>query len=154
MVMGSNIGSPIDNRPNGEMELSANQNDIASGTPTKVLLNTVPADFVDGIEDTGNNRIGPVRPGWYQVTGRIVWNNVPAETRLVAQVKRTGATIIVGNTNEYSVGGSGLPVECSKLVKLAANAYLELEGIQNSGVGTVDIRGGARETFLQAQRIR
>lgn len=153
--MGSYVTAPNLSRPSGELGLGTNQLNIVSGTPTTVLIDTIAAGFADGIEDTGNNRITPGVPGWYLIVGRIRWSSVPAATNLVAMVRRNGSTVVVQNQNENSVGGSGLPVQCSKVIKVAqVSDYFELRGLQNSGVNTPDIDGQEEETFLAVQRVR
>jgi len=137
--------------PGGELYLNTDQDNLVSGVPTKVELDTVNGEWTDGIEDTGNHRILPGVAGRYLVIGQVMFTNVIAGKKYEANVQRSGAQRITGY--KYSSLTENLTIRISSVLILTAIQYLELWAVSNADVDTVDIKSGMSYTHLTVQRV-
>jgi len=145
--------APAYQRPSGKLYLLANQLNLVSGVWTLVELDTITTGFTDGIEDTTNHRITPSQAGFYDVKGRVTFDNTVADTLYYAAVRLNGSAYKSCERAQASVAGP-LSVSCHALLYLSATDFLELMGISLAGVNTVDIQEYERYTFLSLQRVR
>ncbi len=128
--------------------LAANQLNIANGVPTKVLLDSETFD-TDG-EFTGN-KFTCKNAGYYEIKGRITYTNVIALKLYGAFIYKGGAEV----SREYGHSGlaDNLSVPVSDSFYLAVGDYIELYAYCEPGVDTVDILGGAIQTYLTVTRL-
>lgn len=145
---------PAYQKPTGRLYLQGDQDNIASGVSTKVEINYVSAEYVDGIEDGVNHRITPGVPGFYTIQGQIVFEEVVADKQYIANIYVNGSPDFSKSyAHSSNVGDISASVNIAS-VWLSATDYMELYGEHNAGVGTVDFAGGRHNTFLIVQRVR
>lgn len=140
-------------KPTGRLFCTTGQLNLVHATPTKVLLDTLDADFTDGIEDAVNSKITPGIAGYYHIIGQVYFESMVAD-------KAYGSIIYIdGVAKRWSVKDGGISaIRNSVLVmdyfKLSATNYIELWAISYAGDDTVDISGGSHRTWLSVQRQR
>jgi len=140
-------------RPSGKMYLSADQLNLVSAVWTVVELNTISANFGDGIEDTAGHRITPGVAGFYDVKGQVAFKNVIADKSYYASVRINGVTY-KGVVYDQAAIAANLTVPVNLHLYLSDTDYLELLAISIAGVNTVDVYAGETRTFLSVQRVR
>jgi len=125
--------------------LNTNQEDLTTGTFTKILLETELFDVGSNFDTANNKFVCPI-PGFYEIIGFLSWANgtTVADRRYIGSVYRNGASIF-NHTIQASYNGSlqnfwSLNYQCSK------DDYFELYGRQDSGVNTVDVQNGLEAT--------
>lgn len=145
--------APAYQKPSGKLYLSADQLNLVSGEWTLIELDTISANFTDGIEDTTNHRITPGQAGFYDIKGQAYLSQIIAG-------KRYQLAILVNGTiyKYYTELPGGLTNYLTLLVAahfyLAAADYLELVILSIAGVDTVDLLGSEPYTFMSVQRVR
>jgi len=145
---------PAFQRPSGKLYLANNQLNLVSTVCTLVDLDTIPADFTDGIENTGTHRITPGYGGFYAITGQVTFEAVVADKDYEARVRLNGGGYICRNVSHASKAGSlSVPVSLSCQLMTVAD-YIELWAQSDAGVDTVDINISEVFTFLALQRVR
>lgn len=153
--MGATATQSLANRPNGAMFLDADQLNLVNGVSTKVLVNVICADFVDGIEDLGNNRIEPLRPGFYLCIAQVTFTDVVADKLYELKMKLGPKTI---RDFKHSRTTDDLTLRCVDVMYcMEAVERFDMWATQNSGGNTVDVKGGIETqgyTFLTIQRVR
>ena len=154
--MGLSVHPALTNWPSGKLTLSDIQSNLVDVTPTKVLLDVVPAVYTDGIENIVNHRITPGRAGFYSIVGQVEFTNSIIANKYYAAYIYVNGTRLVRH-NAHSGIGNVLSVLCSLPNHyLTAEDYIELWAMSGSGDDTVDISGGGSfdDTFLSVQRVR
>ena len=134
------------------MYLSANQLNLVSGVITVVEVDTIPAEYVDGIENEVTYRITPEVAGFYSVDGVITLANV------IATKDYTGYLYISNVARDINEQHSAinLPVTMKLFmnsVYFSITDYVDLRVKSGAGVDTVDISAGYK-TSLTVQRVR
>lgn len=162
--MGANATQPCCfHRPHGRIQLSTNQLNIVNDIDTKVLLDEVEGDpldgqYQDGIEDVGNNRITPGVAGLYFCFGQIAFESCVVDKLYRAYIYRNwgigGSRRIGFNENELIVATGIKVIPVSGHCWLDTDDYIELIAYHFAGVNTIDISFGSINTFLYVQRIR
>lgn len=109
-----------------------NAQQIAHGTISKVLLDTVNYENVAGMCSTENSRISVPRPGFYSVIGCLIYGSLPGESmNTQVRIDKNSANITL-----YAIASiaTSYPV-CIKPCNLflSAGDYLEISGYQVSG---------------------
>jgi len=151
--MGAIIGSPpAPQRPSGCLYLNNIQLNLVDSTPTLVLLETIPAEYTDGIENVGTHRITPGKAGFYSIVGKIRLEQVVADKKYEALIKVSGVVIHQQYIHASLADVIGVSCVIPCLYLTAAN-YVELWAESFAGVNTVDI-SSALDTFLAVQRVR
>lgn len=145
--------APAYQKPSGKLYLASTQLDLVNGIWTKVLLETIGANFTDGIEDTVNHRITPGRGGFYDIKGQVTFTNIVTPRLYIAALKISGTDLICINDGSASAGDH-YSVPVGHLIKLSVTDYIELHAMSVSGDNTVDVRAGSAYTFLSIQRVR
>ena len=159
--MGQEIGGQLSGAipsqiPSSKLELSADMINLTSGLAYKVTLDTVPAAYTDGVEDTVNNRIVIPKDGFYHIVGNVTFYNI-----IAAAIYESWITINAGvintsrNYQHASVGGAGIDITCWTILPnhfLGVGDFVYLYCQQNSGVNTVDVNRVM--TYLGVQRVR
>ena len=137
----------------GKLYLGTDQLNLVNGSMTLIELDTIPANFTDGIEDTGNHRITPGQAGFYHIIGQVTFRHVVADVAYLARIRLNG--------NDYKATGTGLAAVALSLtipvvvhLYLSATDYVELIVVSFSGNNTVDVFGTEDQTFLSLQRVR
>lgn len=157
--MGADATQSKDNRPTGKM-VSENMLNLVSGVSTLVDLSFIMGDFIDGIEDVGNNWIKPLRAGFYLVIGQVTFTQVVADKRYQLQLlhrEDVGFSTTYAQDNQHSSNTENLTCRIVDVIWLPMEEPIdafELWAAQFSGVNTVDIIGDALSTFLIVQRLR
>lgn len=154
--MGAIIGSPPayqNQRPSGKLYLNNDQLNLVDSAPTLVLLDTIPAAFVDGIENVATHRITPGVAGWYSIAGQVWFDNVIAAKKYRCAIMVSNQLVAV-NYNHSSLADT-LSCLCSVPCHyLTAVNYVELWATSFAGVHTVDIGIWEQYTYLAVQRVR
>jgi len=124
--------------PACSVSMSANQDDLTSGLFTTLALDTEAYD-IGGNFDTGTYTFTTPIPGRYLVAMCVAWNG----PSVIADKKYTGRVLgVSGEAIRQSALADYLNCDFTKPVDLAKDATLILQGKQDSGVNTVDVRGG------------
>lgn len=133
------------------------QLNLVDDAPTLVLLDTVPAMFVDGIENIVTHRITPGVTGWYSIAGKVSFCNPVAGTNYSCYLQVSD--LIVALSYATSHASFGPAIDDLLTVQFTLPCYhltwadfLDLWVISRSGDNTVDI--GHLHTFLSCQRVR
>lgn len=145
------IRPPAFQRPTGKLKLSGNQENIADSTATLVELDTIPANYKDGIENIVTHRITPGRAGFYSIAGVVQYYNNIATKFYESLIYVSAASVA------RSVAHSSLTDQiCTPIMLpcfyLSPTDYVELYAYHEAGVGTIDI--SASYTYLSVQRVR
>lgn len=162
--MGANASQPCCfHRPHGRIQLSTDQLNIVNDTDTKVLLDEISVDpldgqYQDGIEDLVNNRITPGVAGLYICFGQIAYESGVIDKLYRASLYRNwgvgGARRIGFHEYVLTYAGGIAIVPVFGHCWLDADDYIELIAYHFAGVDTVDITFGSINSFLYVQRIR
>ncbi len=137
------------NQPAFSAFASASQT-IATGTWTKVVINSEEFDTANCFDSTTNYRFTPNVAGYYQVSGQATVGN--AGTNGIVAVYKNGSLFKRGSmtsTNAFSYGNS-----LSTLIYLNGTTdYIELYTIHNLGInGTLAF--GSDVCYFQAAMVR
>ena len=123
---------------------------IATGTWTKVVINTKEFDTANAFDSTTNYRFTPLVPGYYQVSGQATITT--AGSNAIVAVYKNGTSYKRGSmtsTNTFSSGNS-----LSALVFLNGSTdYIELYMIHNLGINAT-LSFGSDLCFFQACLVR
>ena len=140
-------------RPSGKMYLNVLQQNLEHGAVTLVLLDTIPANYVDGIENTGTHRITPGIPGYYSIVGQITFSQPTVNTSYQCTIKVSGVSVVMDT--KHSSQAYDLTVKCVLPCHyLSEIDFVELYATSRSGDNTVDILNSEVQTFLSVQRVR
>lgn len=149
---------PTFQRPSGMLQLGAIQlNILAGGADVTIQIDTIPAVFIDGIENVGTYRITPGVAGFYSVVGNIRFSNIINLKAYSANIFMDGVRIATNLMHASDPAVSSINSVCvlpcqyfskTNFVTLVANCY--------AGANTVDIFSdlAAQATFLAVQRVR
>lgn len=146
----------IPNRPHGCLFLGTTQLNFASGAWTKILLDTIAANCVDGIEDTANNRITPGVAGWYEISASLYVSAGMVDTvSYLMSLYKNGAggtqiglgSIQASGTAEHTI------VIPRRRYLLTATDYLELF-LYHGSAATVDAAANQAGSWLDVARVR
>jgi len=133
------------------VQRTANQLNLADSTETKVQLNVESFDTGNDFDNAVNYRFTAPKDGFYMVHGQIMWTQMVADKQYNTRIYKNG---IAGNREAQGTcqpstdAGGHLSGGSTALIWLDAGDFLELWGIQYSGVGTVDIYGNSGDTFM------
>jgi hypothetical protein len=140
-------------RPSGKLYLAVNQLNLVHNVPTKVLLDTIAANYADGIESTVNHRITPGVAGYYSICGQVAFWLISPSKAYVVYIYRSGFNVCT-----FYANGSVLDIVsgscCLPNCYLTATDFVELYAESLSGDNNVDIILGEVHTFLAVQRVR
>lgn len=138
-----------------KMYLSANQNNLTSGTATIVQLDTDDYD-TDTITDTAAYKITPTTAGYYLVIGQVMFTgaSIVADKSYQAHIYKN-TTDVARSIGHCNAVGHTLTVVASQIVYMNGSTdYFQLRANSQAGVNTVDIDGGsAEETYLSVMRV-
>jgi len=131
---------------------TSDQNDLADGVWTKVLLNAESYDLGSNFTIATNTFITPIT-GIYRITGQVEFE----DTDLVADKNYGVAIYAAGATIATNYQHSSLVATLSgavpTLAKLDESVAITLYAVSNSGDGAVDINSGAAKTFLEIELV-
>ena len=148
------ISQPNFQRPSGKLYLLTPMTNLINNTATRVLLDTIPPDFKDGIEDIVNHRITPGKAGLYLVNSRAYFDLAAADTVYKIEVRENG-NVISSDHQQCSIANGEVTCEINFLCHLAHDSYLELWATSVSGNDDVGLHGGPIQvTALSVQRVR
>ena len=139
-------------KPTGKIFLGSDQLDLTSGEMTVVNLDTIPAGFVDGVEDTVNHKIIIPQTAIYLITAGLVWSNFVANKRYTITIYNNGFAI--GADHRSPATDEALINQCCVQRRLVKNDKLVLKAYQASGVDTVDILSSEEATWMSIQLLR
>ena len=125
--------------------LNANQLNLTSGAWTEVDLDSESYDPGSNFNTTTHAFTAPIA-GYYLVVGKITYTQVVADKEYVIGIYLNSALYALARS--HSALASNLDVFFSDIVLLSKDDVVELYAWQNSGVNTVDVQGGADDTFL------
>ena len=149
------IQPPAFQRPSGKLFLGTQQNNLVHGDDTLVLLDTISANFKDGIEDVATHRITPGVAGWYSIVGQVEFESLSmvADARFGVNIRVSG---VLANENwvHSSIANTVTGVCLLPCYYLTPADYVELHARSYAGVDTVDISSNELSTFLALQRVR
>jgi hypothetical protein len=118
---------------------------LASGTYTKIQLQTEEFDTANCFDSTTNYRFTPTVAGYYQVNGAL--QLAITNTSILLIIYKNGASFKVGGVNSAS-GGTNV----NALVYLNGTTdYIELYGYFTIGQNT---NAGSQATYFQACLVR
>jgi len=118
---------------------TASQDDLVDGVPTKILLNAESYDPGSNFDLANSRYVIPVT-GYYQVNANISFKNVVADKSYIVLIYVNEARYSQNLSHAAFV--STTYVTHSDLVYGVAGQYIELYGISNAGVNTVDVSNG------------
>ena len=146
------IQPPAFQRPSGKIRLGTAMPNLVNATPTLVLLDVIPAEYVaDGICNTATHRITPGVAGFYSIVGQVNFSNVVAAKDYICHIY---ISAVVYSSYVHTSLVSMVTAICSLPNQyLTAANYVELWAQSNSGDNTVDLLGD-NATFLAVQRVR
>ena len=123
---------------------------VATGTFTKVQLQTEEFDTASAFDSTTNYRFTPLVGGYYQVSGNMGWSFTSGQS--VVSIYKNGSRFKDGN---FSTGGTdGTQSVVSALIYLNGSTdYIEMYCYQNTG-SAKNTGTGATSTFFQACLLR
>ena len=155
------ISSPpvaLTNKPSGKLYLRNSQDDLATGTLTKVEMADVMTGFTDGIEDTVNNRITPGVAGLYTVHALVDFIHIDQGAMQHLFLKMNGSDYHVQKEQASAVGGTAehQSMEVSIELWFDDDDYIELWVKTESSGDNVDVGGHTegQATYLEVQRVR
>jgi len=117
---------------------------IATGTPTKITLDTETYDVGANFNTTLNRFIAPI-PGYYLIAGIILWQSPVVDKYYIASMYVNGGQSFRGDSNASSI--VSVSSQCSSILHLNKSDYVELYGLHNAGVNKNAI-GGTQYTFM------
>ena len=147
------ITPPAFQRPSGKLYLGTAQLDLSSAVPTLVELDTVPAEYKNGIENIVTHRIVPGRAGFYSISAQVSFNQVVADKHYGADLRISGVTKSL-NYNHASLAIRIAAICSLPCQYITANDYIELFAVSFADVDTVDLFGEEKMTYLMVQRVR
>jgi len=148
------ILSPAYQRPSGKLILDAPQLNLVNLTPTVVLLDVIPAVYVDGIENVGTHRITPGVAGFYSIVGQVSFSSVVADKSYCCYLTVNGVNVD-RNLVHASYATLGVCAKCCQPnYYLSATDFVVLTALSYAGVNTVDVDNSYNSTFLAVQRVR
>jgi len=147
------IQPPAFQRPSGKLYLGNPQNDLVDSAVTRVLIDTIPAEYTDGIENGGSSWIIPVVAGYYSIVGQVMFNNVIADKGYESVIK-VNTVIVCRNFVHASLVLNVAALVCLPCHYVGAGERIDLFATSYAGVNTVDISSGETLTFLAVQRVR
>jgi len=143
------IRPPAFQRPSGKMT-GPGQLNLANSVPTKMLLDTTPAEYTDNISDPVNHRILPGVAGFYHIVGAVLFYNTITDAIYCARLYVSGVEVC-SDWRHAAVSNRNLNCQCDLPNQyLSATQYVELFAISWSGDNWVDIHN----SWLAVQRVR
>jgi len=161
--MGQRISAPPSRfptqAPNGKLYSANNQDIPDGGAPVLVNLNTIHADFTDGIEDIVNHKITPGVLGWYLVTASICWESATADTRYdlsltlnpggIHRLFNSQVCVLTGGTNAHFF------MKVTDVIKITdVSRFFELNVVNNHVSDHATLINGHDKTYMTVQRVR
>ena len=123
---------------------------VATGTFTKVQLQTEEFDTANYFDSTTNYRFTPLVGGYYQVSGNMGWSFTSGQS--VVSIYKNGSRFKDGSFNTGGTDGTQSVV--SALIYLNGSTdYIEMYCYQNTGTSK-NTGTGATSTFFQACLLR
>lgn len=151
--MGASASTPFVSKPSGFLYLDNPQNNLVDMALTVVELDTIQANFTDGIEDVVNHRILPGVAGFYLIYGTVVFVNVVANKRYDLMLYLNGAVMPSFNSCQSSLADT-ISQTALTIRYLSNTDYMDLRVRSRAGVDTVDIWEGVGYTYLIVHRLR
>ena len=150
----ANVNIPAQ-QPSGKLYLNALQAGIpGDGLYHQILLDTIMANFTDGIEDTVNHIITPGVAGYYQVNASMkVDHPVVGEIYCLHVLRNVGGNLILQGMGHASSAANNLIVNCSDVLYLTNIHFLEM-GIVHWVAAGESVTVSYYSTFLSVQRVR
>ncbi|MBA7557760.1 hypothetical protein ES705_50531 [subsurface metagenome] len=145
------IRPPTFQRPSGHLYLGTLQTNLMDGMSTLVLLDTIKADFKDGIENIVTHRITPGKAGFYSVYGHIQFISIVADKCYTAYLKKSGGFAVENPNHASFVHQIGVDA-FTPCYYFSEIDYVELWAKSESGTDEVDI--STVHTRLIVQRVR
>lgn len=135
------------------MYLTAAQNELGTGTETRVTLDTDDYDY-NSLTNTTSNRITVDKAGIYHVNAQITFANVTSgDVQLRLDVKVNGNVIGTSLRPAFYVATySTHSIPLQTTVACNANDYFELYATV-TGLTGADLTTGLASTFLEVYRI-
>ena len=147
------IQPPAFQRPSGKLYLANAQINLVNAAPTRVLFDTIPAEYTDGIEDVGQHEIVAPSTGYYSIAGQVMFENVIADKGYSARIYVDGVSVCANFVHASLVLEVAAPVVLPGHYVLAGET-IRLYAVSYAGVDTVDIQTGQTNTYLAVQRVR
>ena len=140
--------------PSGKLVLTATQLNVTKFSETLVVLDQIPAEFTDEIEDIANHQIIIPETGYYAIVGQVTFENLLAENANYTALIKVNATSVCRASEQANNvnNASCLLVMPSQYCVL--NDVIKLYAISGASDNTIDIRCDADMTFLAVQRVR
>jgi hypothetical protein len=150
------IRPPAFQRPSGKLYLSAEQVNLVNSSLTLVELDTIPAAYKDGIENTSLHRITPGKAGFYCIVGQVYFWSCVADKSYFSLIRISGGAIVSDvSSHTGNQPGNAVTAKCSLPNQyLSKTDYVQLYAQSFAGVDTVDINPEESRTFLALQRVR
>jgi len=123
--------------------LSANQA-VETVTPTKITLDAVTHNVGNNFNTTLNRFIAPI-PGYYLLSGIILWATVVADKVYRASIYVNGAEVSQ-SLFQASIADSISP-QITTIIHLDKDDYVELYGYHNAGANR-NAYGGTKYTYM------
>jgi hypothetical protein len=129
--------------------LSADQDNIANATWTKITLDTEDYDLG---ADFGSNKFTVPLDGKYLVSGSVFFEGTDllADKTIAAGIYKNG-TIAHQFQDHTSIAAAGKSIQFSMIMDLSASDYLELYCYHGNGNNNVDIESGSAYTSMAIQ---
>jgi len=136
----------------GRIYLNTQQNNLSSGSATKVLLDAESFDTgSEGDPDT-NNQVDITDTGTYIVTAMLGWTNTVAGKSYRVQIYVNGAAVLRSQM-QTATGTGDFEMPISGVVSITAGQKIELYANSMDDASTSDVAAGVTQTYLSWGRI-
>lgn len=149
----ANVNIPAQT-PNGRMYLELTQEDIPDLSSIQVLLETVSANFTDGIEDIANHWIKPLVAGWYEFHASLYLEHLVDTKRYELHVCRSPGDVLIAQDFRHAATNNQMTLNVSDVCYLTALQYLDVHIYHNDATESLHILGVDVGSFLSVQRVR
>ena len=136
----------------GRIYLNTQQNNLSSGSATKVLLDAESFDTgSEGDPDT-NNQVDITDTGTYIVAAMLGWTNTVAGKSYRVQIYVNGAAVLRSQM-QTATGTGDFEMPISGVVSITAGQKIELYATSMDDASTSDVAAGVTQTYLSWGRI-
>lgn len=147
LTPGANKETKITINAKARAYLSADQENIANNTWTKIQLDTEDSDPGGNFDAVTNYRFTAPVTGSYLVFAGALWKNFAAAGKLhMISVYKNGASYL--SQKDYAHDTNERSQKIADMIDLTAGDFLELYVLHQEGAGTVDIDDDLGMTYL------